>query len=200
MRTAMIPSKERVFLTSIIIFFLSFFVIGVSCEREPELPSMRSEENAPDQVFIRPHIVVSKKALISAIVEARLMKVYEQRNLTSLEDSILVSFYDKEGVHTTTLTALNGEIWGLYEDVDSLKADGDVIIVSHKENSTLKTQAIRLIVSTHRIYADGHVKITTKDGYEEGTGFIAKDDLSEYEFTGPVSGEVRGKQVEFPGR
>jgi LPS export ABC transporter protein LptC len=199
MNTSRLLIYERYFHNSIHLSFLFLFIIAAGCGRDQELKSMKTDENAPDQIFVKPHIVITKKSLTNAIIEARLMRVYEKRNFTSLEDSIAVSFFNKEGVHTTTLTALNGEIWGLYENVDSLKANGDVVIVSHTENSTLETQSIRWMVSTHRIYADGYVKITTKDGLEEGIGFVAKDDLSEYEFTGPVSGEFRGKELKFPG-
>ena len=61
----------------------------------------------------------------------------------------------------------------------------------------MESDAIRWVAETHKIYAEGLVTILTEDGYEQGTGFVANDDLSEYEFTGPVTGEIRGENIKL---
>ena len=88
-------------------------------------------------------------------------------------------------------------MWGLYESVDSLRARGNVVIVSDEENASMETEDIRWIASIHRIHADGLATIKTNQGFEQGTGFVANDDLSEFEFTGPVSGEFMGKEIQL---
>ncbi|MCD6307809.1 MAG: hypothetical protein J7M24_02295, partial [Candidatus Latescibacteria bacterium] len=59
---------------------------------------------------------------------------------------------------------------------------------------------IRWLVPDHRIFGEGLVRLQTDSGHEQGTGFIAKDDLSEYEFKGPVSGEVRSEEIGLENR
>jgi len=84
--------------------------------------------------------------------------------------------------------------------VDSLKAKGNVLIASVEKDATMRTESIRWKASSHKLYADEFVRITSENGFEQGIGFVAKDDLSEYEFTGPVSGEVRGEDFKLIDR
>ncbi len=154
----------------------------------------------PDQIFIRPRIVITENGLTSAVLRAETVKVFEDSSYTLFQDSLTVFFYSEDGQHTTTMTADSGEVWGLYEEVDSLRADGDVRIISEEREASLEAPAIRWIVGQHRVYGEGLVKLNTDQGFEQGTGFTAVDDLSEYEFTGPVSGEVRGDDLNLEER
>jgi hypothetical protein len=52
---------------------------------------------------------------------------------------------------------------------------------------------------TNLIYGEGEVIIRTEEGYERGTGFVARDDLTEYEFTGPVYGDSAVMKSRFRG-
>lgn len=187
-------TETRIFL---LIFFVSL-ILCAACGEESYIQSKKSTTDVePDQILIKPHIVISEDGITSAIIESHVVEVYEDSNFTSLKDSVVIHFFNKEGEHTTTLTALYGKVWGLYETVDSLKAVGDVMIVSEEQNASLETEEIRWIASTHKVYSDGLVTINSSDGFEQGTGFVANDDLSEYEFTGPVSGEIRGEKIKL---
>ena len=187
------------------LFFLLFFaliVIGSSCGNDTPVKNKKSSHNVPDQVLKRSKIFISENGKTTAILESNVMKIFagKDSSYASLEDSIRFLFYSTEGKHTSTLTALSGEIWGMYEDTDSLKAQGDVFVVSEERNASLKAESIRWIASAQKIFGEGVVTIQSENGFEQGTGFIAKDDLTEYEFTGPVSGEVRGEDAKLSDR
>ena len=190
--------------TRIIYFlFLMLIILYVACGDESSIQSGKSStDNEPDQILIKPHIFISENGMTSAILESNVVKIYEYEGYSyaSLEDSIVISFFNKEGKHTTTLTAHYGEIWGLYENTDSLRVQGNVLLVSEERNASLKTESLHWIASISKVFADGLVTINSEDGYEQGTGFKASDDLSEYEFTGPVSGKIREEGFKLPDR
>jgi len=185
-----------------ILTMLSAAAVALSCGGDDSVRRLKSSaEPDPDQILIRPRIVISENGVTNAVLRANTVKVYEDSSYTLLQDSLTIFFYNEAGEHTSTLKAMNGEVWGLYEEVDSLRASGNVTIVSEEREALLEAPgAIRWLVSDHRIFGEGLVRLQTDSGYEEGTGFTAKDDLSEYEFTGPVSGEVRSKEIGLEDR
>ncbi len=82
--------------------------------------------------------------------------------------------------------------------MDSLKATGNVVIVSEERNAKMETPEILWVASTHRIFAD-MVRLSTEDAVEEGVKFEATDDLKSYTMKN-VSGEVQGRDIAIPER
>jgi len=178
-----------------VVSLMAWVLLGLSCAEEPPPAAGGSPFPEPDQILKDTRMTLTESGRTVAILEAQIVKVYEDSNYASLEDSVTVYFFDREGEHTTTLTASSGEIWGLYEKADSLKASGNAVVSSERNDAYLEAPAIRWIASLGMVYGEGTVRLNSENGYEEGTGFEAKDDLSEYRFRGPVSGEVRGKDA-----
>ena len=173
-------------------------ILACGCAEEPSTTVSRPHtEDEPDQIFIEPHMIVTENGITSAVLESQTVKVYEERNYTALEDSVRILFYNDSGEHTTTLTAAFGGVYGLYSNVDSLSARGNVVIVSHEQDVTMETEDIRWNRTTRKVNADGLAVIRSRHGFEQGYGFVANDDLSEYEFRGEVSGEYRGKEIDI---
>lgn len=169
-------------------------LVFVACS-ETELPPLPPSTGIePDQVFVEPRFIITKNGITQAVIESKLVQVFEGRDTsyTSMDDSLVISFFNEAGEHTSTLTADRGDIWGLYSEVDSLKATGDVHIRSKERNARLDADAIRWLAWNRTVYGEGIVTLETDDGFERGTGFEAKDDLSEYRFRGSVEGEFRG--------
>jgi len=190
-----VKMKKHTVVSSIV-----WLLFSLSCAEEPPPAAGGSPFPEPDQILQDTRMTLTESGKTVAILEAQIVKVYEDSNYASLEDSVIVYFFSREGEHTTTLTASSGEIWGLYEKADSLKASGNVVVSSEKNDAYLEAPAIRWIASAGMVYGEGTVRLNSENGYEEGTGFEAKDDLSEYRFRGPVSGEVRGKDVKLDER
>ena len=183
---------------TVFFLFLILVILGVKCSDELSgIKKQFTSEVEPDRTLVNTRIVITENSITTAIIESQKVKIFDDRNFTSLEDSVIIDFFNKEGEHVATLTALYGEVWGLNEKVDSLKARGDVVVVSEERNASMESDAIRWIATSRKIYGEGLVTITSENGFEQGTGFVANDDLTEYEFTGPVKGEVRGSDIEI---
>ena len=180
--------------------FTVFVVIMVlaGCSSDEEAIIQRTiGDTEPDQRLVSPRIVITENGQTSGIVTADSLAVIEKSDYTTLDGHVYMKFFNREGVHTTTLTARHGRLWGLYEHVDSLRATGNVIVVSREREERLETEELRWIFQERNVYADGFVKITTKDGFEQGYGLVATEDLSSYSLR-EVSGEVRGSDFILP--
>lgn len=185
----------------ILLYAMSAFLLtiaGCGEEQEKRLPVL-STEAQPDQILTDTNMSIYEEGTKTAVISAGVVNIFENRDYASLEDSVTINFFNKKGEHTTTLTSLRGEIWGMYDGADSLRASGDVVITSEENKAFMQAPAIRWIAGDSLVYGEGVVRLNSENGYEEGTGFEAKDDLSEYRFRGPVVGEVRGEKSILPG-
>jgi len=173
------------------------------CEKNTTISQVKNiPDNEPDQKFIKSRIVITENGITYAIVQAESVKVFVDSDYTSLEGGILIDFFNKKGEYVSTLTAQMGEVWGLYDEVDSLKAKNNVIIVSADKDKRLETSSsLSWISSTRKIYADRDslVRLVTEDAVEQGINFVANDDLSEYRMEN-VSGIFERKDINLPGR
>ncbi len=189
--------------SGILAALMPLILVALSCEagkEQVQTSVVRQREVVPDQVLYGTRITLTELGLTQAIIAANIVKIYEDSSYASLEDSVHIDFFDEEGVHTSTLTADKGEIWGMYGEADSLRASGEVVIRSEEENALMEAPAIRWLTGEGTVYGVGTVKLTTENGFEQGVGFEAKDDLSEYRFRGPVSGEVRSEELNIIDR
>jgi len=181
------------------VFNFILFIFFIGCEKNTTISQVRNvSDNEPDQEFFNSRIVITEHGITSAIVQAESVKVYTESDFTSVESGILIDFFNDDGEHTSTLTAQSGEVWGLYEEVDSLKAKGNVEIVSADKTKKMETSSsFNWIPSIHKIYADGLVKLTTENAVEQGINFEANDDLSEYSMDN-VSGVLESDDIILP--
>lgn len=179
------------------IFFLIVLQLISGCEEE-QIP-VRINYNLPDQEFKNSRIIITEKGITTAIVWAHRASVFEDRNYTVIEDSIAIEFFNKEGEKVSTLTALSGEVWGLYEKVDSLRAEGNVVIVSDERKAKMETSVIRWDANAHMIYADSTVRLSTEDAVQTGVRFVATDDLKSYTMEN-VTGVIQSEEIALPER
>jgi len=179
----------------IMIALILSLIMACSWSEEQAETTVQVYEVQPDQILYGTRITLTESGRTQAIISANIVKIFEDSSYASLEDSVQIDFFDEDGVHSSTMNADLGEIWGMYGDADSLSATGSVVIRSEEENARVEASAIRWITTKGMVYGVGLVKLTTENGFEQGTGFEAKDDLSEYSFRGPVSGEVKGDDL-----
>ncbi|MFC1551443.1 LPS export ABC transporter periplasmic protein LptC [Candidatus Latescibacterota bacterium] len=199
-----IPNKKIA--NKIVRYLFAAFILIIlfaGCEKESSISQVKNIiENEPDQKFIKSRIVITENGVTYAIVEAESVKVFSDTDFTSLEGGILIDFFNREGEYVSTLTAGSGEVWGLYNEVDSLKAIDNVVIVSEENDKRLETASyLNWIASTRYVYAEKNsvVKLISERAVEEGINFVAKDDLSEYSMDN-VSGTIEGNDINLPGR
>lgn len=173
-------------------------VLAAGCGESERLPEVSEVvDHEPDQHFIGSRIVVTEGGITNAVVTADTVDVFADEDHTLISGAIAIDFYDHNGERTSTLTADRGEVWGLYDQVDSLSAAGNVRIVSVDGGKWMETSASLIWrAGTRRITAEGLVRLVTENGFEEGINFEAADDLSEYRMD-QVSGEYEGTGTPF---
>ena len=186
-------------------FLLLFIVISIvlsqACEKQETIAEKAELSGLePSQSLFDANILITENGMTSAVVEAESVSVWADSNLTSAHGGLKVDFYNKEGSHISTLTSQSGNVFGLYTQVDSIRADGDVVIVSNIKKTRMETSSSLVwIAATRRIYSDSLVKLISQTAVEEGIKFSAKDDLSEYTMEN-VSGSYIRDNLNIPGR
>ncbi|WP_020529156.1 LPS export ABC transporter periplasmic protein LptC [Flexithrix dorotheae] len=173
----------------IIISVLSFLGLFASCSEkavEEEITEKKEGENIPIMEFTEVSASFSQSSTVRVKVKAPLQHQY-QNNDESYPEGVFLEFFDSLGRKTTTLEADSG----FHEaSDDSYRVRGNVVVINLEENQKLETEILHWSQVKKEIYTDTltPVKITTKEEIIEGNGMTAKQDFSEFEITGGVTG------------
>lgn len=177
--------KLIVLLTTILILFYS----GCSDQSvKPKVISIKTRE-LPDQESFNTKVVFSDSGIVKAILRAGHIAVYSSRNETLLDDGITVDFYDKEGNHTSVLTANRGRVDDVTQD---LYAIGNVVARSDS-GVVLKTEELKWVNAKRKIVTDKYVEITSPTEEIRGYGLESDQSLKDYVIF-RVSGRIETKQ------
>ncbi len=182
--------------------FLAILMLSFGCSKSAPAPKglARPLPPGPDQIFVNARFVVTENGNTSAIISADSVLVFQQvRPRSVAEGRLQVILFNPEGVKTSTLTADRGIVYGMTQAIDSLRAEGNVVIVWHERNARMNTPFIRWISSTRRIFADSTVALTVDNAVERGMGLEAPDDLKSYTMR-QVTGSVVGEEFKIPER
>jgi len=174
-------------------FLIGFYVFiiltgPIGCEQRIR-PSVIGGINAdamPDQESWDSKIIVSKDGVISAIIRAGYIAVYNDKMLTLLENGVQVDFYDEEGHITSTLVSDRGEV---NDETNDISGFGNVIIEG-EDGTVLESEEIHWTNETERIHTDVFVKITSPDEIIQGYGMESDASLSNYTIY-RVTGQTR---------
>lgn len=174
---------------SLILALLLHIFIGCSDQRvKPKVISIKTKE-LPDQESFNTKVVFSDSGIVKAILRAGHIAVYSSRNETILDGGITVDFFDKEGNHTSVLTADSGKVDDVTQD---LYAFGNVIAKSDS-GVVLKTEELRWINTRRKIVTDKYVEITSPTEEIYGYGLESDQSLKDYVIF-RVSGRIETKR------
>lgn len=175
--------------------------LALACgKNETIAEKVKLSDTEPGQSLYDSHIVITENGITSAVVQAESISVWADSNLTRAFGGLHVDFYNKKGEHISTMTSEKGEVFGLYTQVDSIRADGNVVIVSDEKKTRMEaSSSLVWMASTRKIYSDSLVKLISESAVEQGIKFSAKDDLSEYTMEN-VSGHYNSDKLAIPGR
>ena len=178
---------------------LAAMIIFSGCSQTAPAPKAPAQPLpvGPNQVFVDARFVVTENGATSAVVNADSVMVFQQRMISIAEGNLRILFFSKEGVRISTLTAERGIVYGMTQAIDSLRAEGNVVVVWHERNARMDTPFIRWISSTRRIFADSTVALTVDNAVERGVGMEAPDDLKSYTMH-RVTGSVIGQNINIP--
>lgn len=121
-------------------------------------------------------VIFSDSGKTRAILYYGHMRMFDNPPETLLDSSIKVDFFNENGIKTTTLTALNGKVNNITND---LYANDSVVAVSDS-GVTLKTQELMWRNKDRKIVSDKFVTIVSPKEKIQGYGFESDQNLRNY--------------------
>jgi LPS export ABC transporter protein LptC len=150
-----------------------------SCTKIEEEQSTSSLDQAriPDQESWKSVITMTKDGKKFAEVWAGYIAFYNEQGKTFLRDSIHADFFDKNGIHNSTLTADSGIV---FNQSNNLVAFGEVKVVSDS-GVVLETRELRWDNEKQKIITEVEVRFSTQIDTLLGDSFTSDPDLTKYE-------------------
>ena len=150
-----------------------------SDQAEMAVPQGEDKKELPEQESWGTIINISKEGRKVAEIWAGYVANYNRRNETVLKDSVHADFFDKDGNHSSVLTANEGTV---ENQSRNLVARGNVIVVSDS-GVVLKTEILNWDHARQKITSEVPVVFTSEDDTLYGDSFISNPDLTDYEIT-----------------
>ncbi len=173
----------------VIFFYVLIMLTGpIGCEQRirPSVVEGITGDEMPDQESWDSTIIVSDDGVISAIIRAGYIAVFNDKMVTLLENGVHVDFYNEEGHKTSTLVSDRGEV---NDETNDISGFGNVIIEG-EDGTILESEEIHWTNETERIHTDVFVKITSPDEIIQGYGMESDASLSNYTIY-RVTGQTR---------
>lgn len=169
-----------------LLLWLFTLVLMQACRKKGGEDSQGIDNDTPIMTFRNISSIYSQDAIIRLKMRARLQYQYQNKD-ESYPEGIYVEFFDSLGTMITTLKADSG-----YRRIsdNSYRVVGNVVVFNIKEQQKLETQVLNWDMEKQQIFTDTltPVTITTPAERVKGNGLRAKQDFSEYEITGGVTG------------
>lgn len=185
------PNKIKLKLNNFYLVVILLIVLYSGCSDQavkPKVISIKTRE-LPDQESFNTTVIFSDSGIVKAILRAGHIAVYSSRNETLLDGGISVDFYDREGNHTSVLTAKRGKVDDITQD---LYAIGNVVARSDS-GVVLKTEELKWVNAKRKIVTDKYVEITSPTEEIRGYGLESDQSLKDYVIF-RVSGRIETKQ------
>lgn len=135
----------------------------------------------PDQESWNSTIRFTDEGKLKAVVFADYLEKYDQKQLILLK-KIKIDFYGKEGNLETTLTADEGKVDELSNNMFAI---GNVVAVNDS-GVVLKTTELNWRENDRKILTDKFVTITSKEENIQGYGFESDQSIRNYQVFRPV--------------
>ncbi len=157
-------------------------MVVMACERDV---SNLGEIEAYEGPWLTSHTITTRysdSAIVRVIVEAKTQLQFENGD-AEYPEGLFMTFYDKEGGKTNTLTSGRG----FFTKAENLyKAQDDVVINSLEKKQILSTEVLYWLPNEKRIFTDEFVTIETEDEILRGHGLEAPEDFSTYRILRPT--------------
>ncbi len=166
------------------VLLLGIFILFIAaCGNNESKPSQSAETKIyPDQESWDTTVLITKDGKTVGVLRAGHVQKFSRENLTILEDSIQVDFYDGQGNHKSVLTAQGGRINDITQDME---AYGNVVVVSDS-GITLYTDTLKWDNKAEKIYSEIPIMLTTEENDTlYGDSFKSSPDLMNYEIVNP---------------
>ena len=170
---------------TIVLIILAVIATGLwSCSSEDQKANQATgnTQELPDQESWNATVLITRNGKTVGVLKAGHVQKFSKKNLTLMDDSIKVDFYDEQGHHKSVLTALGGKVNDINQNME---AYGHVVVVSDS-GLTLHTDTLKWDNRTQKIYSDIPIMLTTDQGDTlYGDRFKSSPDLMNYEIENP---------------
>ena len=157
------------------LLFIMVIVLGCSKTSEETIPGENNIAKIPVQEGWNSKLILSKAGQRQAEVDYGHMAKYEGEKVIHFDEGVEVNFYNREGSHTSYLTADRGEY---HEDSEDVFGMGNVVVISDS-GVTLQTEVLRWDNRREKIISDTTVIVITENGDTLwGVGFESNADLT----------------------
>jgi LPS export ABC transporter protein LptC len=156
--------------------------------------SDQGKKNAyPDQESWNTILKITNEGVLAGVLKEGHIQKYSKKGYTLLKKNIQIDFFNKNGGHTSALTASQGKIW---DNAQDMHAYGNVIVQSDS-GIVLYTDTLEWDNKNQKIISRIPVKITTEEGDTlYGDSFSSNPALTNYHIKNPhgVSSKVINAQ------
>lgn len=182
-----------------IYFLILCLIMSLSCDDRQSTPISEAgtHEEMPDQEGWNSTIIATREGRVDAIIEYNHMERYDKNKVVDFDGGVAVDFFDKEGNHSSRLTANGGRF---YENDNSVEAIGNVIVISDS-GVTLYTERLQWDQQKEQVFSNEFVTITTNKGDTlAGKGFVSDPYLKKFKVTEPRGVSARGLDLDLEKR
>lgn len=162
---------------SILLAFVLFAGCANDSKVQPDVVPVVIPDEEPSQTSFDTEMRFTNEGLSRAILSAGRIRVYDKRRQTVLDSSVQVDFFDREGKHSSVLTAR----WANINDQTKFMVAYDSVKIVSDSGTTVYTDSLTWNNETQRINSPANVKIVEKSGrVTTGRGFESDQSLTNY--------------------
>lgn len=171
----------------LIYFTLFIFAISsvvASCVNDLEsIKKVTFNPNDPDERTTELYLEQTDSGITKMRIYAKLAEMYPKpKNVVQFNEGIKVEFYNENGVLSSILTALYGEI---NEVEGTMMVRDSVQLFNPIRDQRMETEALYWNKKDSTIYTNHQVSVRTPTSILFGKGIKTRQDFTWYEFTKP---------------
>ncbi|NVM05219.1 MAG: LPS export ABC transporter periplasmic protein LptC [Candidatus Helarchaeota archaeon] len=166
----------------LIIAFIILLFLNCGRNSLEEFSDRTFSKDAPDQETWDFNFILTSEGISQAKVKAGHMVKFDSKKVYELGQSVVVDFFDKEGIHTSKITSDSGFV---EENGNFMTAKGNVKAVS-ENGIVLLSEELKWGKDKNKIYTDKFVTIYTKDDTVNGYGFESDQEIKKWKIIKPV--------------
>lgn len=159
-----------------LIYFMGFVFGVIACTDKETTPIKTTEaKRMPSQEGYDSKLFITKAGIRQAVLHYGHMQKFSDEKVIYFDNGIELDFYNKDGKHTSYISAEKGEF---HEKTEDVVGRGNVVVISDT-GMTLFTEELRWDSELDKILSDTLVMITTREGDTlYGKGFESDPDLT----------------------
>ena len=160
-----------------------FLLTVIGCENDLEnIRKITFKPNDPSERTRDLELVYTDSGYAQIQLRATLAETfYTPEKITKFKEGIIVDFFTKKGIVSSTLSANYGE---LLKDNQTVVRDS-VKLCNIDQQQCLYTEELHWNQETQAMYTDKLVRVVAKDGVFYGDGIRTTQDFKKYEFIRP---------------